>query len=115
MIKKIFVIFGVLLIFYSYYKYLPIKLTKDLIDWKKKGNFFRYNKNKIFYIDTKETKRDVILLLHGYPTSSYDFHKIFPKLNEKYRLVTLDYLGTLDYLSKKDMDLVTSQNLIIII
>lgn len=34
-----------------------------------------------------------LLLLHGYPTSSWDWHKLWPALSEKYQLIAPDFLG----------------------
>lgn len=37
--------------------------------------------------------KPVIVLLHGFPTSSWDWHKLWNRLDDNYRLVTLDFLG----------------------
>ena len=34
-----------------------------------------------------------LLLIHGYPTASFDFHRLWPALAERYSLYTLDLLG----------------------
>lgn len=34
-----------------------------------------------------------ILLLHGFPTSSWDWHKIWPQLSAQYQLIAPDFLG----------------------
>ncbi|WP_074407966.1 MULTISPECIES: alpha/beta fold hydrolase [Aquimarina] len=68
-------------------------LPGNLSKWKSEGNYFTYKGNKIFYKDTKESEKDVVLLLHGYPTSSYDYHKIWEQLSYKYRLISPDFLG----------------------
>ena len=52
----------------------------------------------IFWIDQQaQSKEDenseTIVLIHGFPTSSFDFDGIWEQLNQQYRLVTLDMLG----------------------
>ena len=46
-----------------------------------------------FVIDDGEPDLPVIVLVHGFPTSSWDFEKIWPVLREKHRLITLDMHG----------------------
>ena len=60
-------------------------------DWKNLGNYFWFKNKKIFYID--KGKGDIVLLIHGFPTSSYDFNKVFKKLVLDFRVITLDMLG----------------------
>ncbi len=40
-----------------------------------------------------EAARPVVLLLHGFPTSSWDWHYQWDALAERYRVITLDLLG----------------------
>ena len=67
------------------------------LDWKKSGNFTTvYNRN-VFYIDSKykskEKIKETLVILHGYPTSSFDYHKVLTSLSKKYRVVIHDHLG----------------------
>ncbi len=62
-----------------------------LKQWKNKGKFFAYKSNAIFTID--EGEGTVILLIHGFPTASWDWWQIWGKLTSQYRVVTLDMLG----------------------
>lgn len=43
--------------------------------------------------DSSTDQIQTILLIHGFPTSSYDFAAIWPSLAKNYRLVALDMLG----------------------
>ena len=62
------------------------------LDWKEKGKFITIFGRKIFLID--EGKSDEILvILHGYPTSSYDYQKVLPELTKQYRVIIHDHLG----------------------
>lgn len=47
----------------------------------------------IFYRETGPQEGQVILLLHGFPSSSRMFANLFPLLSTKYRLVAPDYPG----------------------
>ena len=49
----------------------------------------------IFYIDQPATAEQwgTVLLIHGFPTASWDWWKIWPELNRHYRLVAMDMLG----------------------
>ena len=76
------------------------------LDWKKLGNYLTIDGHQLFVIDTKkmqstlamhheEYRKDfpVMVFLHGYPTSTLDYYKVFPELSEHYRLVMHDHLG----------------------
>jgi pimeloyl-ACP methyl ester carboxylesterase len=61
-------------------------------NWKNKGKYFLYkNKHRIFY--RREGSGPVLLLLHGFPTASWDWHKIWPSLKEDFELVAPDFMG----------------------
>ena len=64
----------------------------SLEEWQSLGNFAIINGHKVFYIDTKENK-PILCILHGYPTSIYDYWKALPILKQKYRLIMHDHLG----------------------
>ena len=61
-------------------------------DWKQKGNYFDFDGNQIFY-KTLGSDKETLLCLHGFPTSSYDYHKIWRALSEKFSLVAFDMIG----------------------
>jgi pimeloyl-ACP methyl ester carboxylesterase len=51
---------------------------------------------QLFYREagpTGETAAPVIVLLHGFPTSSFMFRELIPKLAEPYRVIAPDHLG----------------------
>lgn len=62
-----------------------------LSDWKAKGIYFNYTSQSIFTVD--EGKGEVVLLIHGFPTSSWDWAQVWEPLRVHYRLVALDLLG----------------------
>lgn len=63
----------------------------DLASWKQKGQFFDYKSHKIFTID--EGSGENILLVHGFPTASWDWWQMWKPLTAQYRVLTLDMLG----------------------
>ncbi|GEQ97559.1 epoxide hydrolase [Iodidimonas gelatinilytica] len=66
--------------------------------WRKAGHSYRLLGRQIFCADSASEDPDalqkpVILLVHGFPTSGWDFHKIWPFLTPHYRLIVPDMLG----------------------
>ena len=62
-----------------------------LRQWREAGHRFDHHGRSIFYRD--EGQGPVLLCLHGYPTSSWDWHRAWPLLVDRYRLVAPDMLG----------------------
>lgn len=63
-------------------------------NWKNKGKFVTINNKQVFVIDENEGKHvATLVILHGYPTSSYDYHRIIPQLSHYFRIVIHDHLG----------------------
>lgn len=61
--------------------------------WRKRGHFSRLLGRNVFCVDTGELDKPAILLIHGFPTSSWDWVPLWPALNESHRLVAMDLLG----------------------
>ncbi|KAK3793995.1 hypothetical protein RRG08_028429 [Elysia crispata] len=76
-------------------KYPAPHLSTRLQAWKNKGNFMNHKDRNIFYIGEKGYgKAGVVVCLHGFPTSSFDWIKILPKLEEIFsHVIMLDFLG----------------------
>ncbi|WP_112249074.1 alpha/beta fold hydrolase [Kribbella monticola] len=49
--------------------------------------------HEIFYREAGPAEAPVLLLLHGFPTSSHMFRDLIPKLADKYHLIAPDHLG----------------------
>jgi pimeloyl-ACP methyl ester carboxylesterase len=62
-----------------------------LDDWKKTGKYFNYDNHNIFYKDAGEG--EVLVCIHGFPTASWDWHRLWPKLTERFRVLAVDMLG----------------------
>ena len=48
---------------------------------------------EVFYRETGPKEASVLLLLHGFPTSSHMFRNLIPKLADKYHVIAPDYPG----------------------
>lgn len=66
---------------------------QTLEEWQKSGQFFKFNTHDIFYRVCEKAQAPTLLLIHGFPTSSWDFTKIWQPLSEHFNLITLDMLG----------------------
>jgi pimeloyl-ACP methyl ester carboxylesterase len=64
----------------------------NLIEWRKAGEFFDYKSFPIFY-RVSWNENETLLCLHGFPTSSHDYQKIWDELAEKYSVVAFDMIG----------------------
>ena len=61
--------------------------------WQKSGKFGDFLGREIFVIEANRATKDTVILLHGFPTSSYDWAAIWNRLAEDYHVVALDMLG----------------------
>ena len=67
--------------------------------WRNKGGFRTVFGKKIFVIDTADTNESsekpkaTLVILHGYPTSSFDYYKVLPELSKNYRVILHDHVG----------------------
>uniref|UniRef100_A0A2K5M5J7 AB hydrolase-1 domain-containing protein n=1 Tax=Cercocebus atys TaxID=9531 RepID=A0A2K5M5J7_CERAT len=74
----------------------PAQLSLALHSWKSSGKFFTYKGRPIFYRDSVDVvgSPEIVVLLHGFPTSSYDWYKIWEGLTLRFhRVIALDFLG----------------------
>ncbi|MCG6166593.1 alpha/beta fold hydrolase [Leptospira sanjuanensis] len=72
-----------------------------LEEWKRSGSTVAYRNWKIFF--KEEGKGENLLLIHGFPTASYDWEKIWKPLSKKRRLIASDLLG-FGFSSKPEID-----------
>ncbi|WP_372964155.1 alpha/beta fold hydrolase [Marinobacter sp.] len=59
--------------------------------WQHAGKWFSYGGHAIF--SRMAGRGEPLVLLHGFPTASWDWSRIWPMLARHYRLLTLDMLG----------------------
>lgn len=63
----------------------------DLDQWQRDGRYFDWQGQRVFYRD--EGEGEVLLCLHGFPTASWDWHRLWPELRSQRRVIALDFLG----------------------
>ncbi|CAM9977688.1 mesoderm-specific transcript homolog protein [Lampetra fluviatilis] len=71
-------------------------LTPPLLHWRAGGHVYHHGTQRIFYRDDPGVLGvdDIVILLHGFPTSSYDWRKIWEPLTQRFsRVIALDFLG----------------------
>lgn len=64
-----------------------------LADWEQGGTFRTLHGHRIFCRDGGAATAPVLVLIHGFPTSSWDFEALWGPLTERYRVITLDMRG----------------------
>ncbi len=64
----------------------------NLNEWRETGEFFDYKGFPVFY-RTSGNENEILLCLHGFPTSSHDYHKIWDALAENFSIVAFDMIG----------------------
>ncbi len=65
-------------------------------DWERTGRYLDLAGHRIFVVDRaadEPNARDPVLVLHGFPTSSFDWRPALPVLARRRRVVIPDYLG----------------------
>ena len=62
-----------------------------LAEWKSGGDYYTYQEHTIF--TREEGKGSPLLLIHGFPTASWDWQQLWPALTKRYQVITLDLLG----------------------
>ena len=60
-------------------------------EWRRRGKVFSYRGYDVFYRD--DGGGDAVLCVHGFPTASYDWSRVWPRLRQRFRLVAADMLG----------------------
>lgn len=65
--------------------------SAELRDWQSAGNSFDFSGRQIFYRDAGSG--ETLLLIHGFPTASWDWHKVWTRLTDRFRVIAPDMLG----------------------
>ena len=69
------------------------EVNSDISQWKTEGEFIQACGHNIFVKQTGDTTLPTLLLIHGFPTSSWDWQPAWNDLKQHFHLVTLDMLG----------------------
>lgn len=60
-------------------------------EWRARGETFQFRGQRVFY--RQEGLGMPLICLHGFPTASWDWHRIWPELAARYRVIAPDFLG----------------------
>lgn len=64
----------------------------DLSEWQQSGEYFDFEGLPVFY-HLSEKREEVLLCLHGFPASSFDYHKIWSDLTKRFAALSFDLVG----------------------
>jgi pimeloyl-ACP methyl ester carboxylesterase len=59
--------------------------------WYEQGSEFSFRNHTVFY--RQEGVGEVLVLLHGFPTSSWDWYRVWDALTLRYRVIAFDFMG----------------------
>lgn len=65
----------------------------SLADWRAQGKGFTFNGHAIRYWTAGAVDAEPLLLLHGFPTASWDWHYLWQPSAQQYRVIACDMLG----------------------
>lgn len=65
----------------------------SLADWRAQGKGITFNGHAIRYWTAGAVDAEPLLLLHGFPTASWDWHYLWQPLSQRYRVIACDMLG----------------------
>lgn len=65
----------------------------SLIAWQAAGRTFNYQGHEIFCRTAGDKSRPALVLIHGFPTASWDWEAVWISLAERYYVLTLDMIG----------------------
>ncbi|HEV8323741.1 MAG TPA: alpha/beta hydrolase [Myxococcota bacterium] len=70
-------------------------LSPSVRAWEARGRRLRLPGagREVFWMEAGDATAPPLLLLHGFPTASHDFHRVLPALEARHRVVMLDLLG----------------------
>lgn len=82
----------------------------NLENWHQSGNYFDYQDNKIFYHLSAKSD-EILLCLHGFPSASFDYHKIWDELTKQFSVLAFDMIGYGFSAKPTDFDYTTFQQI----
>ncbi|MGD8607863.1 MAG: alpha/beta hydrolase [Myxococcales bacterium] len=72
---------------------LQFRVKVSIDQWHERGHVSHLLGHDVFCVDSGEIEKPNIFLIHGFPTSSWDWTPIWDSLQASYRLIALDLLG----------------------
>jgi len=69
-------------------------MVMKLEEWRRRGQWFEHRGHPIFYVDEQRGPGPTLLLIHGFPTSSWDWTDLWPLIAPRFgRLIAVDMIG----------------------
>ena len=68
-------------------------MTPSIEVWREQGRYFDFKGQRVFLRIDGPAGAPALLLIHGFPTASWDWCKLWPELAQTHRLVAADMLG----------------------
>lgn len=68
-------------------------MSEPLDRWFASGRTFRHKGHAIFYREDGPVDGEVLLCMHGFPTASWDWHRLWPELSARWRVIAPDMIG----------------------
>lgn len=65
----------------------------NLDSWRNSGRTMRFDGHAVRVYEAGADDASPLLLVHGFPTAAWDWHKVWPALARRYRLIAPDLLG----------------------
>lgn len=65
----------------------------NLNDWKQSGKYFSLKEGHEIFYHLSKPAGEVVLCLHGFPSASFDYHKIWTELTDQYAVLAFDMIG----------------------
>lgn len=67
--------------------------SAQVVDWQTRGRRMQIFGRNVFVLDEGKEREETLLILHGFPTSSFDFHTVLPHFAKRFRVIVHDHLG----------------------
>ena len=64
-----------------------------LTEWAGAGRSFDYRGHRVFFREDGRPDADVLVLIHGFPTASWDWEALWPQLTRRFRVLAPDLIG----------------------
>ena len=68
-------------------------LSDELQHWRKRGRKIALFGHEVFVVRAGDEHAEPLLILHGYPSSSFDFVDVLPGLCERFQVIVHDHVG----------------------
>lgn len=69
------------------------EIPPSVAAWREQGSFADIGGRRIFVVDHGPRSEEAVLVLHGFPASTFDWRAVIAELARRARVVTFDFLG----------------------